>query len=415
MAEVHNHWSLWDRYGVEQEYMLVNATSLDVEPKADLLLCDVMGEEIENLEHDGIGYSNELVAHVLELKAAQPLTTLHGWSSRIAQEIRTINDTLRKEGLRLLPTAAHPWMDPLRETVLWAHGDDSIYRTYDRIFGCQGHGWSNLQSTHLNLSFQGDDQFAALHAAVRAVLPLIPALSAASPYLGGAFCGSLDGRLEVYRHNQDRIPIITGAVIPEAVFSEAQYEREIFYPIGEAIAPFDPEGLLNKYFLNSRGAIARFDRGALEIRIIDLQECPDADLVILQMVSGLLQCLCEERWVSLQQLQALKTESLAQTFLDAIRSAEETSIQNSSLLEVFGFARVPIRAGEFWQKLWPTLNAYVEPALHPIAELLLQRGSLANALLRLAGVAPSHSRLHTIYSALANSLEGNRPWDGRSC
>jgi hypothetical protein len=31
---------------------------------------------------------------------------------------------------------------------------------------------------------------------------------------------------------------------------------------------------MDHHFANSRGAIARFDRGAIEIRVIDIQECP---------------------------------------------------------------------------------------------------------------------------------------------
>ena len=78
-----------------------------------------------------------------------------------------------------------PWMDPERELRLWPHEHSDIYRAFDRIFGCRGHGWANLQSTHLNLPFRGDDEFVLLHDAVRLVLPLVPALAAASPVIDG--------------------------------------------------------------------------------------------------------------------------------------------------------------------------------------------------------------------------------------
>ena len=38
--------------------------------------------------------------------------------------------------------------------------------------------------------------------------------------------------------------------------------------------------------MNSRGAIARFDRNAIEIRVIDVQECPKADLAIAIFIQG---------------------------------------------------------------------------------------------------------------------------------
>ena len=78
----------------------------------------------------------------------------------------------------LLPGGAHPWMDPGREMVLWPHDAHEIYDLYNTIFDCRGHGWANLQSAHLNLPFAGDAEFASLHAAIRILLPLMPALTA---------------------------------------------------------------------------------------------------------------------------------------------------------------------------------------------------------------------------------------------
>ena len=41
-----------------------------------------------------------------------------------------------------------------RETRLWPHGNRAVYETYDRIFGCSGHGWANLQCIHMNLPYE---------------------------------------------------------------------------------------------------------------------------------------------------------------------------------------------------------------------------------------------------------------------
>ncbi len=67
-----------------------------------------------------------------------------------------------------------------------------------------------------------------------------------------------------------------------AVFTEENYRRQIFQRMYDDIAPLDPDGVLQDEFLNSRGAIARFDRGSIEIRVINIQECPAADLAVLQ-------------------------------------------------------------------------------------------------------------------------------------
>ncbi len=103
--------------------------------------------------------------------------------------MKRINGVLEPLGARLMPSAMHPWMDPHREMVLWPHENSSIYEAFNRIFDCRGHGWANLQAVHLNLPFRGDAEFARLHAAIRVLLPLLPALAASSPFIDGRLPG----------------------------------------------------------------------------------------------------------------------------------------------------------------------------------------------------------------------------------
>src|SRR5690606_30349750 len=126
-----------------------------------------------------------------------------------------------------------------------------------RIFDCRGHGWANLQSVHLNLPFANDDQFGRLHAAIRLLLPLLPALAASSPLIESRRSGLLDTRLDVYRSNAARIPSVSGQVIPEPVYTRSDYDREILQRMYRDVAPFDPDGTLQHEWLNARGAIAR--------------------------------------------------------------------------------------------------------------------------------------------------------------
>ena len=78
---------------------------------------------------------------------------------------------------------------------------------------------------HINLPFADDAEFTRLHAAIRAVLPIIPALSAASPFEQGSATGWMDTRLRYYRDNQREIPEISGQVIPEAVSLHSRLPR----------------------------------------------------------------------------------------------------------------------------------------------------------------------------------------------
>src|SRR2546421_126116 len=119
----------------------------------------------------------------------------------------------------------HPWMDPARDMRLGPHEGSEIYETFNRIFGCRGHGWANLQSVHVNLPFADDEEFGRLHAAIRLILPIVPALAASSPFVEGRATGMLDNRLAVHGSNSSRVPSIAGRVVPEPVFSIQRYRR----------------------------------------------------------------------------------------------------------------------------------------------------------------------------------------------
>ena len=183
--------------------MIVDRASLDVRPFADA--SRRAGRSTSRAR--GVDWSNELVAHVVELKNPQPVRDLatlpHAFADRGAARQRAAGDARRA------PDAdGHASVDGSgRGDVAVAHGEGAaIYATFDRLFDCRRHGWSNLQSMHVNLPFDGDDEFARLHAAVRVLLPIIPALAASSPYAGGRAQPALDQRLVEYRDNSLRFP-----------------------------------------------------------------------------------------------------------------------------------------------------------------------------------------------------------------
>ena len=284
-------YHLFEVYGIELEYMLVYDKSFKAAPIVDKLLSKKAGKITSDIENGAIAWSNELVAHVVELKTNGPTKNLNVLSELFHKNILEINALLKPLESYLLPTATHPLLNPLKDTELWKHSYSEVYELYNRIFNCKGHGWSNVQSTHINLPFFDDKEFEKLHAAIRIILPLIPGLCASSPILEGKNTSFKDARLEYYKTNQKEIPELTGLVIPERVFSKVDYYATIFEPIKKAIKPYDTENILDHHFLNSRGAIARFDRNAIEIRLVDVQECPKADMAICVLIIEVLKLL----------------------------------------------------------------------------------------------------------------------------
>ena len=412
-----SNYKIWERFGVEMEFMIVDRETLQVLPRADIPLGkDKDGNQLSDVEYDDIGLSNELVSHVLEFKCAHPKSTFDGLGKRFFHEIRRANKKLEKIGAMLLPSAAHPFMDPA-EMQLWPYDCNDIYQTYDRIFNCKGHGWANLQSTHLNLSFDGDDEFGELHAAIRLLLPLIPAIAASSPYLDGKYTGFKDARIEVYRHNQDKVPEIAGLVIPEKAYTYDEYNTQIFDKVKKAIAPYDPEHLLNHFFLNSRGAIARFDRGAIEIRLVDIQECPNADIAIVELEIATLKAIASGKLANGKAPHTMKeyreflrdfdTARLSEMLTQTSRDAEDTVIDWSEYLAVFGMEG-KCTAGELWKHVFDAVKGDLTEVSRNVMEQMLARGTLSSALYRALGDAPSRKDFVTEYKKLADCLAHNR-------
>ncbi len=401
-------WHIFERFGLELEYMIVSKDSEKVLPKVDAVLGkDENGENLSDVEHGPVGLSNELVSHVLEFKCAEPTATLAGWDEKFHREILSANEKLSSVGGELLPSAAHPFMDPMTETVLWPYDCNEIYEAYNRIFDCRGHGWANLQSTHLNISFSGDEEFGVLHAGIRLLLPLIPAVAASSPYLDSRFTGFKDARIETYRHNQEKIPSITGKVIPEAVFTEADYNKFIFEKIEKDIAPFDKEKLLNHFFLNSRGAIARFDRGAIEIRLVDIQECPKADVAIAEFEVAILKALAGGAFASQAAQRAFDTDRLVRILFATVKNAEDAIIDDADYLRLFGIEAASMRASDLLKEIFAKVRSNISEKSGEVLERILERGTLASALFKRLGETPSREDFVREYARLARSLAEN--------
>lgn len=399
--------ALFEGAGIELEYMIVDRKSLDVLPIADELIKSVVGSYANDFEKEGICWSNELALHVVELKTCEPVVSLVDTAELFQQDIKWINEILRDHNGMLMPTGAHPWMDPCTEAKLWPHGQRTIYETYHRIFNCEGHGWTNLQSCHLNLPFNGSDEFGRLHAAIRLVLPIIPALAASTPILDSKRQPFLDTRMEYYRTNSARISSITGEIVPEPIFTPNAYTKEIFARMYRDIAPYDPEGTLRDEWLNARGAIARFDRNAIEIRIIDIQECCLADLAIAAGINAVLKAVIQEKWSNFSNQMAWQSGPLKKILLDTVRDAEGAAISDGAYLESFGISgRESISAGELWNFLAGQVE--IEKGLAPTFLTIVEHGSLASRILKSMVGGITKENLKKVYRELSNCLKENR-------
>ncbi len=394
---------LFEAIGIELEYMIVDTETLDVRPVADALLAREAGAPVMSLERGSIAWSNELALHVIELKTNGPTTDLARAAVDFQADVRAASAHLSALGARLLPTGMHPWMDPHRELRLWPHDDDVIYATFHRIFDCRGHGWANLQSMHVNLPFCGDDEFGRLHAAVRLVLPLLPALAASSPLADGRFSGSADTRLVHYATNARRIPSVSGRIIPEPVFTHEAYQR-LLHGIYRDLEPHDPDEVLREEWVNARGAIARFDRDTIEIRVLDTQECPRADLTIAALVVDVVERLTA-RASNEPALYAWSEDRLARVLAGCVQAGDESVIDDREYVELLiGTVTEPLTALEVWRRLADGSRRTWTNDEGRNLDQLLTEGCLAHRIRRRLGPQPTRADLRELYGELAECL-----------
>jgi gamma-glutamyl:cysteine ligase YbdK (ATP-grasp superfamily) len=102
--------SLFNAYGIEAEYMIVDKDNLNISPSAHILLTDTEGFIHNEITKTKTAWSNELASHLIEIKTNGPVQELDSVSQIFHEDIIEINNLLSKDNLMLMPTAMHPWM-----------------------------------------------------------------------------------------------------------------------------------------------------------------------------------------------------------------------------------------------------------------------------------------------------------------
>ncbi len=274
--------------GPEHEFSVVDE-KLQPIPIVDKVIKHVHGRIVNNASLGRFSIGKELQAHVAELKANTPFDSPELFEETMHGAVLRVSDILEKRySARLLGSGMHPSL-LLNKVQVWSHRDRKIYSALSRIFNLNQHGWLNIQSFQLNLPFENEREAVKLYNTLANVLPYLPAISASSPIYESKIGDYVDNRLHFYLENQSEVPSITGDVIPEYVNSFEEYEKTTVHQYSQDLARANaPRCLLNKEWINSRGAIIKFDRKAIEIRIMDEQECVKTDVALSCFVRALL-------------------------------------------------------------------------------------------------------------------------------
>jgi gamma-glutamyl:cysteine ligase YbdK (ATP-grasp superfamily) len=408
---------LFEVTGLELEYPVVDA---ELRPRClvEEAFRRLHGRPTSDVELDRFGFSNELAAHVFELKTPRPAASLVAAEADLVAGVRRFSEVLAELGAHLLPTGMHPFMRPA-DTRLWRRSGGAIYRAYDRVFGIGGHGWLNVQSCHVNLPFGTEEETVRLHNAIVMALPYLPALAASSPIFEGRLGPDVDNRLAFYRSNQARVPRIAGDVVPEPMRSFRQYRREVLEPIYRELRGIPGAERLRHEWVNSRGAIVRFWRSAIEIRVLDVQECVAMDVAVAAFVRGLLAELVDR--LAAGALAQPDHRTLVADYGKVVARGSAARVAAPHLRSVAGVGegeRGGVPAGELLAALVPAARRRTRADERPYLDRVAARlagGNLSERIRRHVARVPARRRepaIRALSEELARCLVENRAWDG---
>ncbi len=401
--------------GMELEYPTVDR-DLNVVPLVEEAFRVLAGRGTSDVELGAVGFSNEIADHVFEVKTGAPLKSLAEAEAALVEGIGRFSAVLRDEwGARLLPTGMHPWFNPARGR-LWSRSGGRIYNTYARLFDVQTHGWMNVHAAHLNLPMGDEADAVAMHTAASLLIPYLPALAASSPMHDGELQPAADARLAWILEHQAHIPESCGELVPEYVGSFGDYRKNILQPMYAALDRLPDAGAIRHDFFNARGAVFKFSRRAMEVRVLDTQECVKMDVAVAVFVRSALKYLTSRVKASRVVLpphpllvadfracirdgsQALVTAP----HLPGERDAEGRFYARDALRLLLDGARRAVRRDE---------APYLE-----LAARMIETGSLSERIrAELAPVADADDERFTeaarrIYIELMDCLEANEPW-----
>jgi gamma-glutamyl:cysteine ligase YbdK (ATP-grasp superfamily) len=260
-------------------------------PISDKIIKATCGKIINFIEMPRFTFGKEMQLHVMEIKANQPFKSPVEFEETMQNAVSTLNGIVQKHDAALLGTGMHPLLK-LEDTGIWPHYHKKIYHQYGKIFNLNQHGWLNIQSFHLNLPYQKEADAIQMHNHLANLCAYLPAIAASSPIYEGKSGPDTDNRLQFYKINQKEVPSVSGDVIPKYASSLRQYKHDVIERFSTDLAKAGADKtLLNREWVNSRGVIFRFDRRALEIRVMDEQECIKSDVALACFVRAALRGL----------------------------------------------------------------------------------------------------------------------------
>lgn len=385
--------------GPEHEFSLVD-DRLKALPIVDRVIKDVRGRIVNFVQMPTFTFGKELQLHVMEVRPNAPFTSPVEFEETMHGAVLTLSDLLeQKHNAHLLGTGMHPLL-MLDETGVWPHRHRQLYDALSKVFNLHQHGWLNIQSFQLNLPYSNEKDGVLLHSVLANLCAFLPAVSAASPIYEGRMERHVDSRLHLYQDNQIRS--ITGDVVPEYVASFEDYWANVIgkYSADMARAGAD-RSILNQDWVNSRGVIFRFDRKALEVRVMDEQECVKSDVALSCFTRATARGLLGD------EAELLPHETLVKNFNSIIARGLDARVQHPR-------GRTARQICQHYLQIAQENASEEEKKYLPLICKRIENGSVAEIIReRVRSKAQKtdfREAVINVYSRLTESLLSNRPY-----
>ena len=149
------------------------------------------------------------------------------------------------------------------------------------------------------------------------------------------------------------------------------------------------------------------DRGAIEIRLLDIQESPKADLAIVELLVAVLQKLIKERFISYCMQQEWPEQLLFDILHTAIKDGENALIANRSYLQLWGLDVSTALVRDLWQHIFGQVKETLSDETKQVIQHILDNGTLSTRILRAVGNDLSKAHLRAVYGRLSEVLNNN--------
>lgn len=368
---------------------VVRAGSLEAQ-EVDAELLAALNSSRANEAGEDLSWKSGPAGHLLVLSAAQAWGDLVRAHAAMQAAVVRASTTMAQRNMLLLPTGGHPFLANRSSAQVPFPGADHS-------------GWRNNQCLSVKLPFS-DDDLAKVLAALRVLLPILPVMSAASPFAEGRAGTSLDMRLVLLGERFSAWPALSGPLIPEAVFSRDDYYRTVFTPMVTALADAGMHDTADMVAMDSRLITASFEPDHVELKILDGQESIGANIALAELLVAVLRKLCNGRWISSYVQRAWDASDLTEILQAVLRNGPDAEIDNQQYLRMFGCDATALSAARLWEHIIAQSGKHLSAHSRDHAALILREGNLAQRILKGTGAAPDRNKLISVHERVCATL-----------